>query len=152
LQRLFVSHVHELIAAAVGASRDGAEAARDGGMHAARMHAIKRDIDRHLDQAELSVAGLALRHGCTPRFIQRLFEQEGTTFTEYTLARRLARAHGLLSDVSRRNDRISAVALDCGFGDVSYFNRMFRRRYDVAPSEVRAQARPGARGSGRRDN
>jgi AraC-like DNA-binding protein len=152
LQHLFVAHVHHLIAVAVGASRDGAEAARRGGGHAARLHALKQDIGRHLDQPELSVAGLALRHSCTPRCIQRLFEQDGTTFTEYVLAQRLVRAHGLLGDASRRAEKISAVALDCGFGDVSYFNRAFRRRYGVAPSDVRAQARNDAATSGRRDN
>ena len=139
LQRLFVSHVHDLIALAVGASRDGEEALRHCGMRAARLHAIKQDVGRHLDQGDLSVAALAERHGCTPRFVQRLFEQEGTTFTEYVLAQRLARAHGLLSDPRRRSGKISAVALDCGFVDVSYFNRAFRRRYGAAPSEVRAQ-------------
>jgi AraC-like DNA-binding protein len=28
-----------------------------------------------------------------------------------------------------------------GFGDVSYFYRAFRRRYDVLPTDVRVQAR-----------
>jgi transcriptional regulator GlxA family with amidase domain len=147
-----VTHVHDLLAVTVGASRDGAQAARHGGVHAARLHAVKQDIGRRLDQPDLSVAGLAFRHGCTPRFIQRLFEAEGTTFTEYVLAQRLARAHGLLSDTSRRAEKISAVALDCGFGDVSYFNRAFRRRYGAAPSDVLAQARQAIVIGGRRDN
>jgi hypothetical protein len=46
-----------------------------------------------------------------------------------TCWRRLARAHRLLGDPRRGPEKISAVALDCGFGDVSYFNRAFRRRY-----------------------
>ena len=50
---------------------------------------------------DLSVAALAARHGCTPRFVQRLFEAEGTTFTEYVLAERLARAHRMLMDPRR---------------------------------------------------
>jgi AraC-like DNA-binding protein len=28
--------------------------------------------------------------------------------------------------------------MDAGFGDLSYFNRAFRRRYRAAPSDVRA--------------
>ena len=88
---------------------------------------------------------------CTPRFVQRLFEQDGTTFSEYVLAQRLARAHGVLSDPRRDAERISEVALDCGFGDVSYFNRAFRRHYGAAPSDVRAQTHGGGT-SHRRDN
>jgi AraC-like DNA-binding protein len=152
LQRLFVMHVHDLIAGALGASRDGAEVVQHRGLRAARLHAVKQDVGRNLDRADLSVVALAARHGCTPRFIQRLFETEGTTFTTYVLAQRLARAHDLLSDPLRPIDKITAVALDCGFGDVSYFNRMFRRRYGAAPSDVRAQARREAFAAVRRDN
>jgi AraC-like DNA-binding protein len=39
-----------------------------------------------------------------------------------------------------RNRGISAIAYDAGFGDVSYFNRTFRRRYGMTPSEVREAA------------
>jgi AraC-like DNA-binding protein len=39
----------------------------------------------------------------------------------------------------RRGEKISAVAFDCGFADVSYFNRVFRRRYGAAPSDVRTR-------------
>jgi AraC-like DNA-binding protein len=152
LQQLFVAHVHDLIAASLGPSRDGEEAVRHRGLRAARLHAIKRDIGCHLDRVDLSIGALAARHGCTPRFIQRLFETEGTTFTEYVLAQRLVRAHTLLGDPRRRTEKITAVAFDCGFGDVSYFNRAFRRRYGAAPSDVRAQAQHWPPTVGRRDN
>jgi AraC-like DNA-binding protein len=141
LRPLFIDHVYDLIALAVGATPDAAEAAQGGGLRAARLHAIKQDIARNLGEPELSVAALARRHGCTPRLVQRLFETEGTTFTEYVLAQRLARAHRLLLDPLRDRDKISIVAYDCGFGDVSYFNRMFRRQFGAAPSDIRAQAR-----------
>jgi transcriptional regulator GlxA family with amidase domain len=113
-------------------------------LRAGRLDAIKQDIAASLDRADLSVAALADRHGCTPRCVQRLFEAEGTTFTEHVLALRLAGAHGLLLDARRQGEKICAVAYDCGFGDLSYFNRAFRRRYGATPSEVRAEARRGA--------
>jgi AraC-like DNA-binding protein len=141
LQHVVAGHIHDLVAVAVGATRDAAQAARDGGVRAAQLHAIKQDIAGNLARADLSVAALAARHRCTPRFIQRLFETEGTTFTEYVLAQRLAHAHRMLADPRRAGEKIMAVAYDCGFGDLSYFNRVFRRRYGAAPSDVRAQAR-----------
>jgi len=152
VQRSLVTHVYDLMAVMMGVTRDAAALARERGMPAARLHAIKREISRHLSCADLSVAMLALRHGCTARSIQRLFEQEGMTFSEYVLAQRLARAHDLLGDPDRRAEKISSVALDCGFGDLSYFNRAFRRRYGTAPSEVRAQAQCAGVAGGRRDN
>ena len=35
--------------------------------------------------------------------------------------------------------RIADIAYEAGFNDLSYFNRMFRRRFALAPGEVRAQ-------------
>jgi AraC-like DNA-binding protein len=141
VQHLLVTHVYDLMAVIMGATRDAAAVAQERGMQAARLHAVKQDIDRNLAQQDLSIAALAARHRCTARSIQRMFEQEGITFTEYLLAQRLALAYRLLSNPRRGTEKISAVALDCGFGDVSYFNRAFRRRYDAAPSDVRAQRR-----------
>ncbi len=140
LQNLVADHVCDLMAVAAGATRDAADAAEGRGLRAARLHAIKNDIAKNLDNPDLSVASLAVRHSCTPRFIQRLFEAEGTTFTEHLLTQRLVRAHRMLRDVRRADDKISTIALDAGFGDVSYFNRAFRQLYGETPSGVRAQA------------
>lgn len=64
----------------------------------------------------------------TTRYVQKLFETEGTTFGEYVLNQRLAHAHGLLSDPRRAVEKAASVAFAAGFGDVSYFDRAFRRR------------------------
>jgi AraC-like DNA-binding protein len=127
------------MAVAAGATRDAEEAARDRGLQAARLYAIKTDIARNLD-GDLGIAALAARNHCTPRLVQRLFESEGTTLTEYVLNQRLARAHRMLTDPRLAKEKISAVALDSGFGDLSYFNRAFRRLYGETPSRVRAGA------------
>jgi AraC-like DNA-binding protein len=148
LQHLVATHIHDLVAVAVGATRDAAEAARGRGVRAARLHAIKQDIAGSLGRTDLSVATLAARYRCTPRFIQRLFEAEGTTFTEYVLAQRLARAHRMLTDPRRDGEKIAAIAYDAGFGDLSYFNRVFRRHYGMAPSDARAQAEQQSRDGG----
>src|SRR5262249_23447488 len=152
LQRSLVTHVYDLMALMMGATRDTAALAQERGVAAARLNAVKRDIGRNLAESNLSVAALALRHNCTERSIQRLFEAEGTTFTQYVLMQRLARAHGLLDDPRLRTEKISAVAFDCGVGDVSYFNRAFPRRYGVAPPGVRAHAQPSPPAVVRRDN
>jgi AraC-like DNA-binding protein len=35
---------------------------------------------------------------------------------------------------------ISSIAYDVGFGDLSYFNRVFRRQYNATPSDIRNDA------------
>jgi AraC-like DNA-binding protein len=73
--------------------------------------------------------------------VQNLFDNDGTTLSEYVLGQRLAHAHRALSDPRRAGEKIATIAFEAGFGDVSYFYRAFRRRYDVLPADVRAQAR-----------
>jgi AraC-like DNA-binding protein len=143
LRRQAITHVHDLVALAIGATRDAAEIARCRGAQAARLRAIKQDIANRLDQPDLSVAAMAAQHRVKPRWIQRLFESEGTTFTEYVLAQRLARAYRLLTDPRHAGVKISSLALDAGFGDLSYFNRAFRRHYGLTPSELRATTSAG---------
>jgi AraC-like DNA-binding protein len=139
LQNHAVSHVHDLIALAIGATRDAAEVAKGRGVRAARLRAIKQDIADNLDRADLSAVTIAARQRCSPRYIQMLFESEGITFTEHLLTQRLARAHRMLTDSRRRAEKISTIAFDAGFNDLSYFNRAFRRRFGATPSDVRAQ-------------
>jgi AraC-like DNA-binding protein len=73
--------------------------------------------------------------------VRKLFEGEDTSFTQFVLSERLARAHRLLSDPRFADRTIAALALEAGFGDLSYFNRAFRRRYGAAPSDVRTAAK-----------
>ena len=73
-------------------------------------------------------------------YLQRLFESEGTTFTEYVTQQRLARAYRTLSDPRLLDRTVTAIAFDVGFGNLSYFNRLFRRAYGATPSDVRAAA------------
>ena len=69
-----------------------------------------------------------------PLRLQEFFEPLGVRYEADQLGYRV------LIDPRRRAQKIAAVAFECGFADVSYFNRAFRRHYGVAPSDVRAQA------------
>jgi AraC-like DNA-binding protein len=43
----------------------------------------------------------------------------------------------MLSDPRFADRNISSVAFDVGFGDLSYFNHTFRRRYAATPTDIR---------------
>jgi AraC-like DNA-binding protein len=141
LQRLVVAHVYDLAALAIGATREAAAIASVRGVRDARLRAIKADIAESIGRRDLSIAAISALHGISPRSIQMLFEADGTTFTEFVLGQRLARAHRMLVNPRFADQAISAIAFDVGFGDLSYFNRAFRRRFGSAPSDVRAEAR-----------
>jgi len=134
---LVVAQLCDLVAVTIGATRDAIAMAEGRGVRAARLCAIKADIEAHLTHASLSQGAIAKRQQVSDSYIRKLFGGEGTSFSEYVLARRLVRAHRMLADRRRAGVGIASIAYDAGFGDLSYFNRAFKRRYDATPSEVR---------------
>ena len=136
LQRLAVTHVYDLLALALGATRDAAATAKGRGVRAARLVAAKAFVRRHLHRPDLRAEAVAAHLGVSPRYVHMLFEAEGLSFLEYVFAERIARAHEVLHTDSDRT--ISAIAFAVGFSDLSHFNRTFRRRFGRTPTEVRA--------------
>ena len=72
----------------------------------------------------------------TPRDVHKRFEDGDVTCAQYMLRRGLERAHRLLQ-TGGMDRPISAIAYDVGFGDLSHFNRTFRREFQMTPSELR---------------
>jgi AraC-like DNA-binding protein len=100
--------------------------------------AIERDPDR-----EHSVGSLARKAGLSRYHFLRTFERlTGVTPHQYVLRTRLREAAVRLSD-SRTDPRISIldIAFDCGFGDVSNFNRAFRAEFGINPRAYHSEAR-----------
>jgi len=130
-------HLYDLMALALGRAREpGAHA---GGIRAARLAAVKADMRQHFRQP-LTIGDVARRHGISASYLRQLFAEAGTSFADQLLNYRLAAAYRALHDVRRAHHGISAIAYDCGFGDLSYFNRTFRRRYGMTPSQAREAA------------
>ena len=141
MRRLVVAHLCDLVAVTLGATRDAAALAEGRGVRAARLRAIKADIEAHLAHGDLSPGAVARRQRVSDSYIRKLFGGEGTSFSEYVLARRLLRANRMLTDRRWAGAGIASIAYDAGFGDLSYFNRAFKRCYGATPSEVRDAVR-----------
>jgi AraC-like DNA-binding protein len=137
LRRAVVDHIHDLAALTLGANRD----TRASGLSAvteARLTAALAHIADKFSDPGLTVDAVARRQGVSPRYLQRLLETSGTSFTARVTELRLQRAFDLLSRV-HRNRRISDIAMEAGFSDVSNFNRLFRARFGDTPTGVRSQ-------------
>lgn len=65
--------------------------------------------------------------------------QTGQTFTVYVNSLRLQQAALYLKNSSKQ---VSEIAYDVGFSSVSYFNRLFLRRFNMSPSEYRRKVVP----------
>lgn len=122
----------ELVALSLGGSGEVMEVAV-GAARCAFLNSIQKHVEENVQDPELSVETVCRKFGISPRYLHRLFESTDTTFGELVRNRRLERCASELSRAPRRP--ISTIALSCGFNDISYFNRSFRRRFDVSPSE-----------------
>jgi AraC-like DNA-binding protein len=137
MRQLIIAQLCDLIAVTLGATRDATAVAEGRGIRAARLRAIKSDIEAHLTYSDLSPGVVARRQGVSDSYIRKLFEGEGTSFSQFVLGRRLVRAQRMLTDRRWADRSIGWIAFETGFGDLSYFNRTFKRFYGNTPSEVR---------------
>lgn len=138
LGRIAASHIRDLMAAMIDAEPDAGPADRERiGVRTARLRAIKADIAGHLCDPGLCIDAIAAGHGISPRYVRKLFQEQQTTFSDFVLLLRLERSQQLLRAPAHAVCTIASIAHACGFNDLSYFNRTFRRRYGLTPSDFR---------------
>lgn len=90
-----------------------------------------------------SLAEVAQMLGVTPRHLRRVFEGElGVSPMQYVLTQRLLAAKLMLTDT---NMPVTEIALASGFASVRRFNDAFVEHYQLNPSQLRKEARPGWR-------
>ena len=142
-QHAMAGHMIDLIALLLRTGQDETRLATERGYFAARLQSVQHHVLDRLGDSGLTVGSIAQSCGLSSKQVQRLFERAGMTFTEFVLEQRLQLARRMLASPGNRREKIGTIAYVAGFGDLSYFNRAFRARFDMTPSEWRnAQASP----------
>jgi AraC-like DNA-binding protein len=143
--RLVVNHVHDLIALALGATRDAVETAKTRGLRAARgadLYArAGRLITLRFDEPDLASGEIAHGLGVSLRLLQRIFAERGETVMGRLWEERVNRAAQLLWAPEAADRSITDIAFACGFNDSSHFGRVFAERMGMAPSRWRKEVR-----------
>ncbi len=130
-------HVIDVLAITVSCHGNIGESSSSGVM-AVRLRALVDNIAARFQDPGLTVGALALQQGISPRYVQRLLESAGISFTSHVNELRLQRAFALLTEPSENRLRVIDIALEAGFSDISHFNRSFRSRFGDTPRGVRA--------------
>jgi AraC-like DNA-binding protein len=131
------AHLTDLVALGLGARGDASEAARRGGLRAVRLKAVSMILQKRFAEPDFSAHKLAALAGLSERYVNELLYEAGAGFSARLLELRLRKAADLLGQPAPR--RISDVAFQCGFNDLSYFNRCFRRRFGLTPTAARGR-------------
>lgn len=131
------------LAGAVAAALAGTHkpAARPSARDERRISGALRRIEAEAHE-ELALADLARGAAMSPYHFLRTFRQVvGMTPYRFILHTRLSRAAVRLRG---SDEPISAIAFDAGFGDLSTFNRRFRRAIGCNPGAYRAERESSA--------
>ncbi len=95
----------------------------------------KAHIDVHAADPGLGAGSLARALVCNPDYLGRVFRQcFGQTLTEAIHRRRIQLVADQLLTTPRT---IAEVAADCGYADMAFFRRRFRRLHGVNPAAFR---------------
>jgi AraC-like DNA-binding protein len=131
-------HLTDLVGLALGPTREAAEQAAQGGLKSARLDAVLRAIDFNYANPEFSVTDAAAQLKLSVRYVQDILHETGTGFAERVLELRLQEACELLSRARTTKRKVSDIAFSCGFNNLSYFHRAFRRRFGMTPAGARS--------------
>ena len=100
-----------------------------------RVQKVKEYVNEHYSEA-LKLSDIADLVGMSPVAFSRFFRHRtGRTLSDYITDIRLGYAARMLVDSSRN---ISEICYECGFNNLSNFNRTFKAKRNYTPREFRA--------------
>jgi len=104
---------------------------------ASNFHRITQAIETQLGDGDLTLHDVADQQHVSARYIQKLFQQAGLSFSHYLRQRRLEHCHADLASIAHRHLSISDICFRWGFNDAAHFSRSFRADYGMTPRAFR---------------
>lgn len=101
---------------------------------------IKRYIDGHLEDPDLTPEGIARAFFISRRQLYTLFSGQQVGVSGWIRARRLDRCRRDLADPALRDDSILTIATRWGFKDAAHFSRTFSAAFGRSPRAYRHSA------------
>jgi acetamidase/formamidase/AraC-like DNA-binding protein len=107
------------------------------GTQMAILNRVCQLIEARLGEPNLSRDQIAEAEGISPRYVQKLFENAGETFSHYLRGRRLERCRSDLASPLHAHLSITDICFRWGFNDSAHFSHAFREQYSTSPRAYR---------------
>lgn len=119
---------------------DGADRLPDSSGVSAVLDSVRRYVREHATDPDVSVAAMAAAIGWSPRYIQAVLAQHGTTATDLIRGERLELARIKLANRTFTSQTIAAIAASVGFASASAFSNAYRQRFGCSPRDTRRES------------
>ncbi|WP_221762719.1 helix-turn-helix domain-containing protein [Nonomuraea sp. WAC 01424] len=106
----------------------------------ALMARIREFVEHNLGDPGLTPHAVAQRHHISVRYLQLLFQRQGTTLTAWIRRRRLEHCRADLADPRLAGQPINVIAARWGFPRAADLSRSFRAKYGLPPKDYRHEA------------
>ncbi len=91
-------------------------------------------VEKHYSD-KITLEDIAKDIAINKSYLSRLFKKEtGQVFQNYLIKFRMDKA---ADHILKSNKRITDIAFEVGFNDIFYFNRVFKKIYNMSPSEYK---------------
>lgn len=132
---MMAAKIRELLGLLIQTDSTGEMKSIFANLFTASEYAFKDTIAKNIFE-DLSVEDLAFLCGLSLSSFKRKFSTiYGTTPNKYITSKRLDKAQTLLKTTELS---ISEIAYSCGFSDVSYFSKSYKKYYQTSPSALRS--------------
>ena len=101
------------------------------------LNSIKTFIEQNLRDTDLDTCMITRYSGLSARYINGLFEDEGTSLMRYVWKRRMENCRKDILNPVYADHRLSDIAFRWGFNDAAHFSRAFKQQFGCSPREFR---------------
>lgn len=98
---------------------------------------VRAYAQSNLRDPDLGPRTAAAAAGISVRYLHRIFQGAGSTFSAWVREQRLRRCHADIADAAQARRTITDIAFGYGFNDMAHFSRLFARRFGYPPSRLR---------------
>jgi AraC family transcriptional activator of tynA and feaB len=111
------------------------QSVKSSSLRVAHAQIALRIIAKRFRETGFGVRELAEEFGCTPRYLQQIFQERNESLSDIIRTRRLNEAKRMLRDSTLNGLNISQVGYRVGFSNADHFSKCFSNRYGMTPRD-----------------